>query len=504
MARSGKIPFWVKFSFGFGQIGEAAFSAITLTFMSLYYNQGLGLNIDLVGWALGLAVISAAISAPIVGAFSDRFRSKWGRRHPFLFVSSIPLALSLYFLFSPPEILRTLKAGADLPPQIPLFLWMVIWNILARFSLAVFLVPSVALAAELSSDYNERASIFSYQSLFGYGFGTSFSYLAWQMLAGTSRRAYDGEIVPRHLDAANYPPIIILGCCFVVLGICVRVFATRKEIPHLDQASDDMPRFSLFAVVKDIFQTCQNRNYLFLLFAGMSMMMSGGLGESIGPYLGTYYWEFEGAQLKWFSIAIMVGAMLGSWITPFWIRRFEKRPVCIGMIVTYSIVAPIPVLDRLTGLNILTPANHTPQLLPFLLVHTAICYHCMAGLGVCVMSMLADVIDQDTLKTGHAKAAIFYSARGLFSQASRSFAILVGGLVMMHLVKMPVGAVPGKVGVDVINRLGLAFVLRLIWTFISIFFYARYRLSRAEHSEIRAELEERLRGSDSRGNVGQG
>jgi Na+/melibiose symporter-like transporter len=165
MARAGKIPFWVKFSFGFGQIGEAAFSAITLTFMSLYYNQGLGLNIDLVGWALGLAILSAAISAPIVGAFSDRFRSKWGRRHPFLLISSIPLALSLYFLFSPPQFLRVVETGFDLPPQIPLFLWMVTWNIMARFFLALYLVPSTALAAEFSGDYNERASIFSYLSL---------------------------------------------------------------------------------------------------------------------------------------------------------------------------------------------------------------------------------------------------------------------------------------------------------------------------------------------------
>jgi len=493
MARSGKIPFWIKFNFGFGQIGEAAFSAITLTFVSLYYNQALGLNINLVGWALGLAIFSAAILAPIVGAFSDRFRSRWGRRHPFLFASAIPLALSLYFLFSPPEFLRIVKAGTSLPPQVPLFIWMVVWNVLARFFLAVYMVPSMALAAELSSDYNERTSIFSFLSMFGYAFGTSLSYLAWQMLAGTSQRAYDGEIVPRHLDAANYPPVIILGCCSVLLGIFIRTFATRKEISHLDGPSDDMPNFSLLAVVKDIYQTWQNRNYLFLLMAGTSMMLSGGLGESVGPYMGTYYWEFEGAQLKWFSIAIMIGAILGAWMTPIWIRRFEKRPVCIGLIALYNIVAPIPVLDRLTGLNILTPANHTPQLLPFLLVHAAICYHCMSGLGVCVMSMLADIIDQNTLKTGHVQTAIFYSARGLFSQTSRSLAILVGGFAMMHIVKMPVGAVPGKLGMDVINRLGLFFVLRLTATFAAIFLYAQYRLSRSEHSEIRMELEERKR-----------
>jgi len=491
MARQGKIPFWVKFSFGFGQIGEAAFSSITLTFVSLYYNQALGLNIDLVGWALGLAILSVAISAPIIGAFSDRFKSRWGRRHPFLLAATVPLALSLYFLFSPPGFLRVVKAGADLPPQIPLFIWMVAWNILARFFLAVYLVPSVALAAELSSDYNERASIFSFQSLFGYGFGTSLGYFAWQMLAGTSRRAYDGEIVPRHLDASNYPPLIIVGCCAVLLGTLVRVYGTRKEIPHLDQPSDDMQRFSLLAVVKDILQTCQNRNYFFLLLAGTTLTMSGGLGESIGPYLGTYYWEFQGAQLKWFSIAIMIGAMLGAWVTPIWIRKFEKRPVCIGLILAYSIISPLPLLDRLTGLNILTPANHTPLLLPFLLVHIAICYHCMAGLGICVMSMLADIIDQDALKTGHVKSAIFYSARGMFSQAGRSLAILVGGFLMMRVVKMPIGAVPGEVDMDIINRLGLIFVLRLILAFISIFFYAKYSLSRAEQAEIRRELEKR-------------
>ena len=265
----------------------------------------------------------------------------------------------------------------------------------------------------------------------------------------------------------------------------------RSEISHLDQASDDMPRFGLLAVVKDIFQTCQNRNYLFLLFAGISMTLSGGIGESIGPYLGTYYWEFQGAQLKWFSIAIMIGAMLGSWLTPIWIRKFEKRPVCIALVLTYSIISPIPILDRITGLNILTPANHTPQLLPFLLVHLAICYHCMAGLGICVMSMLADVIDQAALKTGHVKSAIFYSARGMFSQASRSLSIMVGGFLMMRVVKMPIGAVPGEVDMAVINRLGLIFTLRLIWVFIAIFFYAKYRLSRAEQVEIRMELEKR-------------
>jgi len=62
---------------------------------------------------------------------------------------------------------------------------------------------------------------------------------------------------------------------------------------------------------------------------------------------------------------------------------------------------------------------------------------------------------------------------------------------MMHIVKMPVGAVPGKVGTDVISRLGLVSLLRFTGTFISIFLYAQYRLSKAEQAKIRLELEER-------------
>lgn len=79
MARPGKVPFATKLCFGLGQIGEATFMSVTLTFAGLYYNQALRLNVSLVGWALALAVLFDAVSDPAVGALSDRWRSRLGR-----------------------------------------------------------------------------------------------------------------------------------------------------------------------------------------------------------------------------------------------------------------------------------------------------------------------------------------------------------------------------------------------------------------------------------------
>jgi Na+/melibiose symporter-like transporter len=495
MARPGKVPFWVKFSFGFGQIAEYAFMVVIGAFAAVYYNQGLRLENDLVGWAIGLAIFFDAVSDPAVGALSDRWKSKWGRRHPFLFVAPVPLALCLYFLFSPPESLTAVREGAELPAQIPLFLWMAVWHILARFFLTLYVVPHLALGAELSSDYNERASVFSFNAMFGHGFQSIFTFAAWWMLAGTSTRAYDGEIVPRHLDAANYLPVILLACGSVILGIWICAIGTRKEIPHLAQPSKDVSRFSPAAVVKDMYQACQTRNYRVLLIAVFFLLFTIGMVIQLGSYISTFFFEMEGTQLKWFGLAAMVGYVTGAWVVPFWIKRFGKRRVCIGNMTAYFIILPAPVLDRLTGLNLITPANGTPQLLWFLLVHVALMGHCGSGFNVAVMSMLADVIDEHTLKTGHVQTGILYSARTFFSKTSQSAAQLIGGLALRFLVRMPIGAVPGRVGQDVLMRLGWTWVFGSLGVLISIFFYFQYRLSKEDHARIRAELESRQRAS---------
>ena len=99
--RGGKLSFRSKFSQGIGSITEGIKNWAFTTFALLYYNQVLGVEAYLVSAALMVSLFFDAVTDPIVGAFSDRLRTRWGRRHPLMLIAAIPLALSMYAVFNP-------------------------------------------------------------------------------------------------------------------------------------------------------------------------------------------------------------------------------------------------------------------------------------------------------------------------------------------------------------------------------------------------------------------
>jgi GPH family glycoside/pentoside/hexuronide:cation symporter len=92
-------------------------------FLLIYYSQVLGLSPSLAGGALGLALLFDAVSDPLVGAWSDRLRSRLGRRHPFMVASLIPAGLLYYLLWTPPM---------DASDQGSLFAYLLVVAVLLR------------------------------------------------------------------------------------------------------------------------------------------------------------------------------------------------------------------------------------------------------------------------------------------------------------------------------------------------------------------------------------
>ena len=90
-----------KLSYGIGQLSDGVKQAAFGTFLFFYYNQVLGLSGSLAGAAALLALLVDAITDPMVGQLSDRFRSRWGRRHPFMLAGALPFGLAMVALFSP-------------------------------------------------------------------------------------------------------------------------------------------------------------------------------------------------------------------------------------------------------------------------------------------------------------------------------------------------------------------------------------------------------------------
>ena len=90
-------PLRTKILYGIGSSAEHVFLYSFGFFIMLYYNQVLGLPATLAGLGPTLALIIDAITDPLVGSWSDRFRSKrFGRRHPFMLIAPLPAAP--YFL----------------------------------------------------------------------------------------------------------------------------------------------------------------------------------------------------------------------------------------------------------------------------------------------------------------------------------------------------------------------------------------------------------------------
>ena len=148
MPLQGKLGFDTKLSFGVGQAAEGLFGAAYGTFLIFYYNQVLGMSGSLAGAAVGIALVVDAFTDPLAGSLSDHWKSRYGRRHPFMYASIVPLAVSFYFLFNP---LVTSEFG--------LFIWLVVFSNATRTAMSLYHVPHIALGAEMSEDYDERSKL---------------------------------------------------------------------------------------------------------------------------------------------------------------------------------------------------------------------------------------------------------------------------------------------------------------------------------------------------------
>ena len=102
-----------------------------------YYQQLVGVDAALVGLAIAIALIVDAISDPVIGAWSDRLHSRWGRRHPMLFVAALPLDGGFVALFNPPADLTDFQG----------FCWLLVFGIFTRLAFTFYYIPHLALGA---------------------------------------------------------------------------------------------------------------------------------------------------------------------------------------------------------------------------------------------------------------------------------------------------------------------------------------------------------------------
>jgi len=454
--------------YGVGSIAFGVHDATLSSVLLLFFNQVMGLPATWVAGAMMITLIIDAICDPLIGEWSDHTRSRWGRRHPFMYASAVPAAVAFYLLFNPP---------LGWSPR-HLFTYLVATLVSLRLLLSLYGIPSAALGPELTYDYDQRTSLMSWRFFFGTLGGASISVLALQVFLRKD------AIHPLGLlNRAGYGQTAIVASIMVFLSIMISCLGTHRFIRSL--VHEPRTRGTWLEKIKEVAATLSNRSFLALTISGIVGAISAGLTQGLDFYVSVYFWEFTPAQMSYFAVGGMVAAFVGVGLAPAISKRFGKKPAMIGVFFASLFTGITPISMRLLGI---LPPNGAPGIFPMILFSSFI----SATLGITgfiiAYSMMADVVEDAAVTTGQRSEGLLFAASGLIAKCVTGFGTFLSGLILAWI-SFPQHATPGQVDPATLHHLGTVYVPAIaIFSTLAIAVLVFYDIDRSTHQRNLQEL----------------
>lgn len=462
------LPLSTRLYYGIGSVAfgvkDNGFSFLLL----LFYNQVLGLPAQWVGAGIMIALIVDAITDPIVGYASDNLHSRWGRRHPFMYASAIPVAISYYILWTPP---------AGLGPE-SLFAYFLVMAILVRTFITFYEIPSTALVSELTEDYDERTTLLGFRFFFGWWGGLAMAALSYLAFFPQS----EGGV----LALGGYSTYARVASMTMVVAILVSAAGTHRHIPSLKRPPD-RTGFELRKTLRDLGETLSNRSFLVLFVSALFTAMSAGVSTSLNIYFYTFFWEFDSLQLGLLQLPLFASAAVALIVAPrlsIWLGKKRAGILIAGLA---FIGAPLPIALRLVDWF---PSNGTDLLFRTLLIFNAVEVTLIIVASILISSMVADVVEDSELATGRRSEGVFFAARSFAQKAVSGIGTFMATMILTTI-GFPEDARPGEVAPAVVRDLGLVYVPTLMVLYVvALGFLTGYRISRETHNENLNRLSE--------------
>ena len=159
--RRSNLPLASVAGYGAGNFAFALLGLVVAVNLQFFYTDYVGLSAGLVSWVLLFARLFDAFADPVMGWISDRTKTGFGRRRPYIVGSAIPLGISFCMLFAPPDL------GDAAQHQGELLAYLLLFYTLTYFIWTVGAIPYYSLGAELSDDYNERLKVIAVREAWG-------------------------------------------------------------------------------------------------------------------------------------------------------------------------------------------------------------------------------------------------------------------------------------------------------------------------------------------------
>ena len=456
-----KLSLGVKLTHGFGGVAYGIKDNGFAYFLLLFYGTVVGLEPALAGTALLIALIFDALSDPIVGYWSDNTRSRWGRRHPFMYAAGIPVALCYSLLWQPPDW----DDGA-------LFLYLVTLAILIRTLITFYETPSSALMPELTADYDERTTVQAWRSFFGWAGGAGMAVFMYAFLLVPSENYPVGT-----LNRDGYEAYGVISAGVILVAILVSALGTHHRIGSL-MAPPPKPRAGLKAVFEEVIETLADRSFFALFISSIASAVATGLTAALTFIMLTYFWAFSSLEVFYWTLLVILSALMGLLIAPRASRRWGKRGAALRLGILAFTVQPLPVLFRLVDWM---PENGDPLLFPILAIVNTIDLALIIAMQAIFFSMLADLVEHTEVKTGRRSEGVLFSALTFIRKTTQGIGAFIAGLIL-QAVAFPEGASPADVPTESVLQLGALLVPSqwFFWGFMLVAL-AYYRLDRAQH-----------------------
>ncbi|GAA4037045.1 MFS transporter [Parerythrobacter jejuensis] len=459
-----------KLAYGFGSVAFGVKDGGFNYFLLLFYGTVVGLEPGLVGLAILIALVLDAISDPLVGYWSDNFRSRWGRRHPFMYAAAIPVAASYYLLWNPPDW-----------SQGQLFAYLLSLSVLIRTFLTFYETPSSALLPELTPDYEERTKLQAYRLFFGWSGGNAMSVLMFGVLLVETSEYTTGT-----LNRDGYATYGVIASLLMFAAILISSIGTHSQIPTLRQP----PPKEVFSTKKlfgEMLDTLREKSFLALFWATLLGSVATGFSASLAFIMLTYFWGFSSEQQFIWTALVFFSALLGFLIAPLAVKRLGKKRAVVVLGLTAFTVAPMPVILRLFGLM---PENGDPILFPLVATINTLDLSLIIALQAVLYSMIADLVESSEVRTGRRSEGVFYAAVTFTRKCTVGLGSFAGGIIL-SVVAFPQGADRTQVSSETLWMLGALYAPTLLALWMAmIFAISRYKITKEEHAENLRKLAE--------------
>jgi GPH family glycoside/pentoside/hexuronide:cation symporter len=364
-----RLPRSLLFLYGAPSFAGAAMLVPIYIHLPKFYADVVGVSLGYLAIAIAAARALDALSDPLVGWLSDRSRSRFGRRRPFIALGAPVCALAFYALFTPPEALGVRAAQS----------WFALSFVAYFVFHTLYGLPHYALGPELTLDYHERSRLFGYRE----GFSILGTVIAAALpgvlvgIVGMSERAAFAAI------GAAFSIALTATCLLLAVRVRERRdFAERPSNPF----------------VPGVRRALRNRPFRILLTSYVVGSAASAIPGTLMPFFTAYVIRPDN-QAGWLAAFLAAYFGAGFLFLPAWMwaaRRFGKKPTWLASFL-FGITGG-------AGMFFLDRGDTLPTL--FLIAWSGASFGAGLFLGP---SIQADVIDYDELHTGKRREAQYTS-----------------------------------------------------------------------------------------------